>query len=220
VEHDEAAIRAADHVVDLGPGAGEQGGYLVVAGTVDDVAACVQSITGQYLSGAREIPLPRRRRPGNGRSLVIHGARENNLKNIEVRIPLGKFVCVTGVSGSGKSTLVDDILYKKAAQLIYGARDRPGECDGISGLEQIDKVVDIDQSPIGRTPRSNPATYTGAFTPIREFFASVPEARLRGYRPGRFSFNVRGGRCEACQGEGYIEIEMQFLPDIEVPCDV
>jgi excinuclease ABC subunit A len=220
VEHDEATIRAADHVIDLGPGAGEQGGHVVVAGTLDDVAACAQSITGQYLSGASEIPLPRRRRPGNGRFLVIHGARENNLKNIEVHIPLGKFVCVTGVSGSGKSTLVDDILYKKAAQLIYGARDRPGECDGISGLEHIDKVVDIDQSPIGRTPRSNPATYTGAFTPIRELFASVPEARLRGYRPGRFSFNVRGGRCEACQGEGYIEIEMQFLPDVTVPCEV
>jgi excinuclease ABC subunit A len=220
VEHDEATIRAADHVIDLGPGAGEQGGHVVVAGTLDDVAACAQSITGQYLSGAREIPLPRLRRPGNGRFLIIHGARENNLKNIEVRIPLGKFVCVTGVSGSGKSTLVDNILYKKAAQLIYGARDRPGECDGISGLEHIDKVVDIDQSPIGRTPRSNPATYTGAFTPIREFFASVPEARLRGYRPGRFSFNVRGGRCEACQGEGYIEIEMQFLPDVTVPCEI
>ncbi len=156
VEHDEATIRAADHVIDLGPGAGEQGGEVVVAGTVEDVAACPQSITGQYLSGAREIALPRLRRPGNGRLLTIHGARENNLKNIEVRIPLGKFVCVTGVSGSGKSTLVDDILYKKAAQLLYGARDRPGECDGISGLEHIDKVVNIDQSPIGRTPRSQP----------------------------------------------------------------
>jgi len=220
VEHDEAMIRAADHVIDLGPGAGEQGGYLVAAGTVDEIEACPQSITGQYLSGAKDIPLPSRRRPGNGKSVTIHGAREFNLKNIDVRIPLGQFVCVTGVSGSGKSTLVDEILYKKAAQLLYGARERPGQCDGISGLEYVDKVVNIDQSPIGRTPRSNPATYTGTFTPIREMFASVPEARLRGYKPGRFSFNVKGGRCEACQGEGYIEIEMQFLPDIEVPCEV
>ena len=160
------------------------------------------------------------RRPGNGHSLVIQGARENNLKNIDVTVPLGKFVCITGVSGSGKSTLINDILYKKAAQLIYGARDRPGECDGITGLEHIDKVVDIDQSPIGRTPRSNPATYTGTFTPVRELFATVPEARMRGYRPGRFSFNVKGGRCEACAGDGYIQIEMQFLPDVTVPCEV
>jgi len=220
VEHDEATIRAADHIIDLGPGAGEQGGHVVVAGTFADVAACPQSITGQYLSGAKEIPLPRRRRPGNGRFVVIHGARENNLKNITVPIPLGRFVCVTGVSGSGKSTLIDDILHKKTAQLLYGARDRPGDCDSIAGLENVDKVVDIDQSPIGRTPRSNPATYTGTFTPIRELFASVPEARLRGYKPGRFSFNVRGGRCEACQGQGYIQIEMQFLPDVTVPCEV
>jgi excinuclease ABC subunit A len=171
------------------------------------------------MSGAREIPVPEGRRTGNGKAIVVQGARENNLKNITVRIPLGEFVCVSGVSGSGKSTLVTDILSKKAAQLLYNARERPGEVDAITGLELLDKVVVIDQSPIGRTPRSNPATYTGTFTPIRELFASVPEARLRGYQPGRFSFNVKGGRCEACQGEGYIQIEMQFLPDVEVPCE-
>ena len=220
VEHDEAMMRAADHIIDMGPGAGERGGRVVVAGTLDDVKAAPDSITGQYLSGARSIPLPESRRPGNGLSVTIQGARENNLKNIDVTIPLGKFVCVTGVSGSGKSTLINDILYKKAAQLLYGARDRPGDCDGIAGLQHIDKVVDIDQSPIGRTPRSNPATYTGTFTPVRELFATVPEARMRGYPPGRFSFNVKGGRCEACAGEGYIQIEMQFLPDVTVHCEV
>ncbi len=220
VEHDEAMIRAADHIIDLGPGAGEAGGHVVVAGSQEEVIACADSITGQYLNGRREIPLPSNRRPGNGKAVVVQGARENNLKNLDVQIPLGQFICVTGVSGSGKSTLVDEILSKKAAQLLYGARDRPGECDAIVGLEHLDKVVIIDQSPIGRTPRSNPATYTGLFTPIRERFASVPEARLRGYKPGRFSFNVKGGRCEACQGQGYIQIEMQFLPDVEVPCEV
>jgi excinuclease ABC subunit A len=220
VEHDEAMMRAADHIIDMGPGAGEHGGEVVVTGPIDQITACAQSITGQYLSGTKEIPLPEGRRPGNGKYVIVQGARENNLKNIEVRIPLGKFVCNTGVSGSGKSTLIAEILYKKAAQLLYGAKERPGECDGIAGLEHIDKVVNIDQSPIGRTPRSNPATYTGTFTPIRELFATVPEARLRGYAPGRFSFNVKGGRCEACAGQGYIEIEMQFLPDVTVPCEV
>ncbi|MFQ5471584.1 MAG: excinuclease ABC subunit UvrA [Dehalococcoidia bacterium] len=220
VEHDEAMMRAADHIIDLGPGAGEEGGHLVAEGTMSDICANEGSITGQYLSGRRQIPIPDERRPGNGKAITVQGARENNLKNIDVRIPLGQFVCVTGVSGSGKSTLVSDILSRKAAQILYNGRDRPGECDAIVGLDLLDKVVVIDQSPIGRTPRSNPATYTGTFTPIREMFASVPEARLRGYKPGRFSFNVKGGRCESCQGDGYIQIEMQFLPDVEVPCEV
>jgi excinuclease ABC subunit A len=220
VEHDEAMIRAADYVIDMGPGAGEHGGRVVVSGTLEEVMKCSESLTGQYLSGAKEIPVPKKRRTDAGRWLLIRGARENNLKNIDVPIPLGMFVCITGVSGSGKSTLVSEILYRKLAQIFYRAKDRPGDCDGISGLEHIDKVVNIDQSPIGRTPRSNPATYTGTFTPIRELFASVPEARMRGYAPGRFSFNVKGGRCEACRGEGYIEIEMQFLPDVTVPCEI
>jgi len=220
VEHDEAMMRAADHIVDMGPGAGEHGGWIVATGTLADIMSCKQSITGQYLSGAKQIPLPPKRRPGSGEELVIKGARENNLKNIDVPIPLGRFVCITGVSGSGKSTLIDQILYRKLAQLFYRSRERAGECDGIIGIEHIDKVVNIDQSPIGRTPRSNPATYTGTFTPIRELFATVPEARMRGYAPGRFSFNVKGGRCEACRGEGFIQIEMQFLPDVTVPCEV
>jgi len=220
VEHDEAMMRAADHIIDMGPGAGEHGGWIVATGSLADIMICKESITGQYLSGVRQIPLPPKRRPGSGEELVIRGARENNLKSINVPIPLGKFVCVSGVSGSGKSTLIDQILYKKLAQLFYRARERAGECDGIIGIEHIDKVVNIDQSPIGRTPRSNPATYTGTFTPIRELFATVPEARMRGYGPGRFSFNVKGGRCEACRGEGFIQIEMQFLPDVSVPCEV
>jgi len=220
VEHDEAMMRAADHIIDMGPGAGEHGGWIVATGTLADIMSCPESKTGQYLSGAKQIPLPLKRRPGSGEEIVIKGARENNLKDIDVHIPLGKFVCVTGVSGSGKSTLIDDILYKKLAQLFYRSRERAGDCDDITGVEHIDKVVNIDQSPIGRTPRSNPATYTGTFTPIRELFATVPEARMRGYAPGRFSFNVKGGRCEACRGEGFIQIEMQFLPDVTVPCEV
>ncbi len=220
VEHDEAMMRAADHIIDMGPGAGEHGGWIVATGTLSDIMNCNRSITGQYLSGIKQISLPSVRRPGSGEELVVKGARENNLKNVDVRIPLGKFVCITGVSGSGKSTLIDDIMYKKLAQLFYRSRQRAGNCDDIIGVEYIDKVVNIDQSPIGRTPRSNPATYTGTFTPIRELFATVPEARMRGYAPGRFSFNVKGGRCEACRGEGFINIEMQFLPDVTVPCEV
>jgi excinuclease ABC subunit A len=220
VEHDEAMMRAADFIVDLGPGAGEHGGEIVATGTIEDIMKCKKSVTGQYLSGVKEIPMPAKRRKGSGKFLSIKGARENNLKDVDIDIPLGKLVCISGVSGSGKSTLMNDVLYKKLAQIYYHAREKPGKCDAITGLDNIDKVINIDQSPIGRTPRSNPATYTGAFTPIRELFASVPEARVRGYSPGRFSFNVRGGRCESCQGEGYIDIEMQFLPDVTVPCEV
>ena len=220
VEHDEAMMRAADFIVDLGPGAGENGGNVVAAGTVDDIMQNPGSVTGQYLSGKRIIPIPEKRRGGNGKYITIRGARENNLKNIDVEIPLGKLVCISGVSGSGKSTLMNEILYKRLAQFFYNAKEKPGKCDAINGIENIDKVINIDQSPIGRTPRSNPATYTGVFTPIRELFAMVPEAKVRGYTPGRFSFNVKGGRCESCQGEGYIEIEMQFLPDVTVPCEV
>ncbi len=220
VEHDEAMMRAADWIVDLGPGAGEHGGQVIAAGPIEEIEKCPDSITGQYLNGTREIPIPKKRRAGSGNELIIKGARENNLQNIDVHIPLGAFVCITGVSGSGKSTLIDDILHKKLAQVFYRAREKPGDFDEILGIEHIDKIVDIDQSPIGRTPRSNPTTYTGAFTRIRELFATAPEARARGYKPGRFSFNVKGGRCEACRGDGYIKIEMQFLPDVTVPCEV
>jgi excinuclease ABC subunit A len=221
VEHDEETIRAADYVIDLGPGAGEHGGEVVVAGTVEKVMRCPDSLTGQYLSGKRRIEVPAMRRlPYPDRWLTLRGARANNLKNITVRIPLGLFVCVTGVSGSGKSTLIQETLYPRLMYHVYGTRRVWGEHDAIEGLEHVDKVIDIDQSPIGRTPRSNPATYTGVFDPIRELFAGTPEARARGYAPGRFSFNVKGGRCEACRGDGMIKIEMQFLPDVYVPCEV
>ncbi len=220
VEHDESMMRAADHIVDMGPGAGEHGGRVVAEGTIDDIMASEASLTGAYLSGRRKVPMPETRRPGNGHFIEIRGARENNLKAIDVDVPLGEFVVVTGVSGSGKSSLINEILYKKLAQDLNGSRERPGDVDSVKGMIFIDKVIDIDQSPIGRTPRSNPATYTGVFTPVREMFANSPEARLRGYTPGRFSFNVKGGRCEACAGDGYIEIEMHFLPDVTVPCEV
>jgi excinuclease ABC subunit A len=220
VEHDEETIRAADHVVDLGPGAGELGGYLVATGTPPEVMADPKSLTGQYLSGKLSIPLPLLRRKGTGKTLTVHGAREHNLKAMPVRIPLGTFTCITGVSGSGKSTLVNDILYRALAGVYHRAQDRPGAHDRIEGLQHLDKVINIDQSPIGRTPRSNPATYTGVFTFIRSLFARTPDARARGYQPGRFSFNVKGGRCEACQGDGLVKIEMHFLPDVYVTCEV
>jgi len=220
VEHDETTIRAADWVIDLGPGAGKHGGEVVVAGTVDDVVDSPESVTGAYLSGRKHIPIPEQRREGNGDSLILRGAREHNLKDIDVRIPLGKFVCITGVSGSGKSTLLIDTLYRRMAQFLHGSHDPAGDHDHVEGVEQIDKVINIDQSPIGRTPRSNPATYTGVFTPVRKLFASLPESKVRGYEKGRFSFNVKGGRCEACKGHGTLQIEMQFLPDIYIPCDV
>jgi excinuclease ABC subunit A len=220
VEHDEETIRSADWVLDLGPGAGDLGGYVVGAGPVKDIEANPKSITGAYLTGRKQIPLPDRRRSGNGKVLTVVGARENNLKNIDVHIPLGKLVCITGVSGSGKSSLMVEVLYKGLARQLNNARIIAGDHDGIEGLENIDKVISIDQSPIGRTPRSNPGTYTGLFDYIRNLFAELPESKIRGYKPGRFSFNVRGGRCEACHGQGQLRIEMQFLPDVYVPCDV
>jgi excinuclease ABC subunit A len=220
VEHDEDAIRTADHVVDIGPGAGIHGGHIVAQGSVDDLVAARDSLTGKYLSGALTVPVPERRQKNPRRTLKVIGARGNNLKNIDAEIPLGLFTCVTGVSGGGKSTLLVDTLYAAVARRLNGASLAPAAHDRIEGLEHLDKVIDIDQSPIGRTPRSNPATYTGAFTPIREWFAGLPEAKARGYEPGRFSFNVKGGRCEACQGDGVIKIEMHFLPDVYVTCDV
>ena len=220
VEHDEDAIRSADHVIDMGPGAGVHGGEVVCAGTLDDLLACEASLTADYLSGRRAIPLPAKRRKGNGKKLTVKGATANNLRNVTTAIPLGTFTCVTGVSGSGKSSLTIDTLYAGAARALNGARIVCGPCEAIAGLEHLDKVIDIDQSPIGRTPRSNPATYTGAFTQIRDWFAGLPESAARGYKPGRFSFNVKGGRCEACKGDGLLKIEMHFLPDVYVTCDV
>ena len=220
VEHDEDTMRAADYIVDIGPGAGVHGGQVVACGTAEEIMNTPGSITGDYLSGRKKVPVPEHRREGNGHFLTIRGAAENNLRNVDVSIPLGTFTCVTGVSGSGKSSLVNEILYKRLAADLNRAKTRPGKHAGIEGEEFLDKVIDIDQSPIGRTPRSNPATYTGLFNDIRDLFASTPDAKARGYGPGRFSFNVRGGRCEACSGDGLIKIEMHFLPDIYVPCEV
>ncbi len=220
VEHDEETMRTADYVVDIGPGAGVNGGRVVCAGSIEDICACPESVTGEYLSGKRFIPVPLKRRKGSGRRLVIRGAAENNLKNIDVAFPMGTLICVTGVSGSGKSSLINEVLYKTLAAEKNRAKLRPGKCAGIEGLEYVDKVIQLDQSPIGRTPRSNPATYTGVFNDIRDLFASTQDAKLRGYGQGRFSFNVKGGRCEACSGDGLVKIEMHFLPDVYVPCDV
>ena len=220
VEHDEDTMRAADYIVDIGPGAGVHGGEVVAQGSVEDICAEPRSITGDYLSGRKRIPLPGTRRKGNGQAITVRGATENNLKNIDVRFPLGEFICVTGVSGSGKSSLVNEVLYKTLAAEKMRTKARPGKCAGVDGLEYVDKVIAIDQTPIGRTPRSNPATYTGLFNDIRDVFASTKDAALRGYGPGRFSFNVRGGRCEACSGDGLLKIEMHFLPDVFVPCEV
>ena len=219
VEHDEDTMRTADQIVDIGPGAGEHGGELVAQGTVQEIEACEASITGQYLSGKKEVAIPEKRRKPTG-TLLVKGCQENNLKNIDIKVPLGVLTCITGVSGSGKSSFVNEILYKSLARDLNRARVRPGHYDSMIGLEHLDKVIDIDQSPIGRTPRSNPATYTGVFDMIRDLFAQTPDAKMRGYKNGRFSFNVKGGRCEACKGDGIVRIEMHFLPDIYVPCDV
>ena len=220
VEHDEDTMLASDYLVDIGPGAGVAGGEVVCAGTVQQVMDCPRSITGQYLSGRKKIPVPKTRRPGNGYFLSVNGACENNLKHLNVKIPLGTFTAVTGVSGSGKSSLVNQIIYKHLAAELNGAKHKPGQFESMEGLEALDKVIAIDQSPIGRTPRSNPATYTGVFTDIREVFAQTNDAKIRGYNAGRFSFNTKGGRCEACEGDGILKIEMHFLPDIFVPCEV
>ncbi|MEE8359948.1 MAG: excinuclease ABC subunit UvrA [Candidatus Omnitrophota bacterium] len=221
VEHDETTIKRADHIVDLGPGAGEHGGRIIASGTLDDILQCKESLTGQYLSGKLKIAIPKNRKtPDPKKYLTIVGASEHNLKNIDVKIPLGLFVCVTGVSGSGKSTLIDEILYRALAKRLYKSKDKPGKHKRLEGVDNIDKVIVIDQSPIGRTPRSNPATYTGLFSPMRDIFSRLPEAKVRGYRPGRFSFNVKGGRCEACMGDGTKKIEMHFLPDVYVQCEV
>jgi len=220
VEHDHDTMEAADWIIDLGPGAGVHGGEVIFEGTVKQLRADRKSITGAYLSGRKKVEMPAERRAGNGKFLVVRGATENNLKKINVSIPLGKFVCITGVSGSGKSTLVIEVLYKRLAQMLHGAHEAAGAHAGLKGVEHIDKIINIDQSPIGRTPRSNPATYTGFFGDIRDIFANLPESKVRGYGPGRFSFNVKGGRCEACEGQGQVQIEMQFLPDIFVPCEV
>jgi excinuclease ABC subunit A len=220
VEHDEETMRAADWIVDMGPGAGEHGGHIVAEGPIETIIADRESLTGQFLKGERVVPVPEQRRTGNGKWISIVGARENNLKNITADIPLGRLVVITGVSGSGKSSLITNTLYPALSQRLLKSREAAGEHDRIDGLQHLDKVIDIDQSPIGRTPRSNPATYVGLFTHMRDLFAQVPEARVRGYQPGRFSFNVKGGRCEACEGDGILKIEMQFLPDVYVPCEV
>jgi excinuclease ABC subunit A len=220
VEHDEDTMYAADHIIDMGPGPGIHGGYVVAEGTIEDIMKCSESQTGLYLSGKKKIEIPEKRRKPNGKWIKVKGARENNLKNIEASIPLGVFTAVTGVSGSGKSSLINEILYKKLAAELNNARTKAGDHDQIVGIEHLDKVINIDQSPIGRTPRSNPATYTGVFDLIREVFAGTSEAKMKGYKSGRFSFNVKGGRCEACSGDGIIKIEMHFLPDVYVPCEV